>query len=531
MGKRLFLTAVAFSFLLIGLLPLLSMLGKSLLIDGHFTLASYHTVLSSIHPWKLMLNSLLLSALVTLSTVVIGVALGLLLGKTDLPFRRFFIALFTLPLMIPPYIIAVAWSDFLSRDGLAALVMSDSGIGLYSHLLFGLPGTALVLFTVFLPIPMILTIVSLRSLDPRLEEAARLLASWRVILPGITLPLIFPAIALSAILVFLLVFGEFTVANYLRYSVYPVESFTQFSAFYDFGTGTAAAMPLLVVTLLLLWAESIFLRGKFGYFRSSVTTEQLPPIALGRWRGYLLALVAILGILLVAVPLLTLLLQSASLENYREAFVRAGGSLGRSLLYASIGATLLTLLGFFTGYLIHHRSLRYWRTIDTVTIFLFTLPATVIGIGLVSLWNTPWTNLVYSTPLIILLGYLAKYTALSSRITVTQLTQISPSMEEAAQMAGAGWFQTIFQILIPLARNGLIAAWLVSYIFAMRDTSITMMVYPAGYETMPVRIFTLMANGTPGLIAALCVLMITATVLPVAFAWILYRHTSIKASR
>ena len=69
-----------------------------------------------------------------------------------------------------------------------------------------------------------------------------------------------------------------------------------------------------------------------------------------------------------------------------------------------IGATLLSVLGFFTGDLIQTRALRHWRSVDSITIFLFALPSTVFGIGLISLWNTPWTNLIYSTPVIIILG-------------------------------------------------------------------------------------------------------------------------------
>ena len=92
-------------------------------------------------------------------------------------------------------------------------------------------------------------------------------------------------------------------------------------------------------------------------------------------------------------------------------------------------------------------------------------------------------------------------------------------MEEAAQVAGAGWFRRLVFIVAPLARRGLLAGWLVGYIFSLRDTGITMLVYPAGYETLPVRIFTLMANGSPRLIAALCMIMITATLLPVGILW------------
>jgi len=87
-------------------------------------------------------------------------------------------------------------------------------------------------------------------------------------------------------------------------------------------------------------------------------------------------------------------------------------------------------------------------------------------------------------------------------------------MEEAARVAGAGWFRRMALIVAPLARRGLFAGWIVGYVFSMRDTGITMLVYPAGHDTLPVRIFTLMANGRPDLIAALCVVMIAATLLP-----------------
>ncbi len=87
-------------------------------------------------------------------------------------------------------------------------------------------------------------------------------------------------------------------------------------------------------------------------------------------------------------------------------------------------------------------------------------------------------------------------------------------MEEAAQVEEAGWLRRTTLITAPLAKRGLLAAWLVGYIFCLRDTGISMMVYPPGHDTFPVRIFTLMANGPADLIAALCVIMIIATLLP-----------------
>jgi len=512
MQRRGFLSLIVVLLFTISVLPVLSMLVRSMVVDGHFSLAVYEGVLASRHQWILMGHSMALSSLVTVLAVAVGTPLGILLGKTDLPFRRFFTVLFVVPLLIPPYILAVAWSGLLG-DSVA-------------HLLFGLPGCVWILFSIFLPIPILLTMLFLRAVNPRLEEAGLLITGWRGVLKGISLPLILPAVLLSALLVFLLAFGEFSVPNYLRYNVFPVESFTLFSAFYNFEAATATAVPLVAVTLVLLVAEARFLRERTYQPHPLSAAKRLPPIQLGRRRAGWFVIVLLLGFLLVLLPIATLVVQSSG--AYAEAFEKAGDSLVRSLLYAAAGATLLSLLGFFTGYLIHTKAFRFWAAVDSTTLFLFALPSTVIGIGLISLWNTPWTNWVYGTPVIVLLGYLAKYTALTSRISIVQLAHISPAMEEAAQVAGAGWFRRMACMVLPLARRGLLAGWVVGYVFSLRDTGITMLVYPAGHETLPVRILTLMANGSAELIAALCIIMIAATLLPIGILWMIFHPTKRK---
>jgi iron(III) transport system permease protein len=99
---------------------------------------------------------------------------------------------------------------------------------------------------------------------------------------------------------------------------------------------------------------------------------------------------------------------------------------------------------------------------------------------------------------------------------VAGLALVPASMEEAAAVTGAGWVRRVILIVVPLVRRTLMGGWLIAYIFCLRDTGITMLVYPPGYDTLPVRILTLMANGAPDLIAAASVLMIVATVVPLA---------------
>ncbi len=507
MGRRVTLGLAVAVLAVAGLLPLLAMLVRSMTVDGWVSLAAYRGLLASRREWTLLGHSLFLALSTALPATAAGVPLGILLGRTDLPFRRLFAVLFTLPLLLPPYIVAVAWSGLLPVRGL--------------------PGCTLVLFATFLPIPLLLTMAFAQSVDPRLEEAARLVSGWPRVLTRITLPLILPGILLSALLVFLLALGEFGVPAFLRYDVFAVESFARFSAFYDFGAATAAALPLVAITLLALVAERIFLREKTAHLQPG--GGRSATIRLRSSRGWIAAGTGLLCFGLVAMPLLALFFQSLEPGIYREAFARAGASLLRSIAYAAVGASALTLLGFPIGYLIQTRALRLWRAVDSLTLFLFALSGTVIGIGLIGLWNHPATNFVYGTPILIVLGYLARYTALTQRIAQSALGTLPPSMEEAAQVAGAGWFRRTLHITIPLARRGLATGWLVGYIFCLRDLGVTMLVYPPGHDTLPVRIFTLMANGSDGLVAALCIIMIFATLLPLGLGGIAFkrwRHTA-----
>ncbi|MCP4454821.1 MAG: iron ABC transporter permease [Planctomycetes bacterium] len=523
MTKRAILIVATTVLVVVGLLPLVVMFLRSVTVDGHLSFVAYRDVLTSRAQWRLLRHSLVLSSWCAGLCTVVGVFLGIVLGKTDLPFRRVLAVLFTVPLLIPPYISAVSWSLILGREGLLAQRLSPSVAEVTSGWLFDLPGCVLVLSSTFLPVVMLLTMTFLKTINPRLEEAGRIVSGWPRVLKGITLPLVWPGIFLATLLVFLLTLGEFGVPTFLRYNVFPVEIFTQFSAFYDFRAATASALPLAAVTWLVLVVERIFLRKRTYEVKLASAGNGTLMIRLGHMRHVCLVIVSVLCFFIVVLPMATLVRQSMSLDAYTQAITQGGDSLLRSLGYAVVGASALSVLGFLLGYLIHTQALSSWQGIDSVTLFLFALPSTLLGIGLVLLWNRPSTNLIYATPTIIIFGYVAQYTALTSRITASTLTQIPPSMEEAAQVVGTGWLRRVALIVVPLARRGLLAGWLVGYIFCLRDTGISMMVYPPGRDTFPVRIFTLMANGSADFIAALCVIMVVATGVPLGCLLILFR--------
>lgn len=492
--RTLFGGVVVFLFV-VGALPLLVMLFGSLYDNGRFTLTAYKALFANTALLESLRNSFLLALTVATATTSIGVGLGILLGKSDLRFAKFLTLLLVIPLLIPPYILAFSWAD------------------LFGEWFFGFWGVVFVLFSVYLPIVILITMLYLRQIDPHLEEAALQVSSWGKVLRMITLPLIRPAIVFAFLLVFILAFGEFSVANFLRYPVFSTQSFVYFSAFYDFKAATAAALPVVMVVVMVFWMQRFLTETKMHFIPASLMQK----ISLFKWRLPLFLFVLLIVMLLVITPLAILVVKTNGMENFLEAGKKAFDPLGRSLLFAMLGASLLTVFGFLSAYIIHKKFFKWYRWLDGSILLLFALPASLFGIALILFWNRPYTNFIYATPLILLIGYLGKYLALTTKITEAKLVQIPRNLMDAAALSGASWHQTLRYIILPLSKEVLLVGWMAGFIFSLRENTMTMLLYPPGSDTLPVYIFTQMANGKASLIAALCLIMIIATLLPLLF--------------
>src|SRR5882724_5234486 len=252
-----------------GLVPIAVMAVESFRHNGHFSLDHYRELISSARFWPLFGNSIQLALATTTVCGLIGVPAGILFAKSDLSWRSGFMWLLTVPLVLPPYFVALGWARVVARIGTIA-----------SDWLFGFGGCVLVLSSVFLPITMLLTFASILNVDRRLEEAARLVSGWPGVLRRVTLPLSAPGIVFSLVLVFLLAVGELSVPSFLRYPVLPVLSFTQFAASYNFGAATAAAAPLAAIAFVGVLIESTVLQNRVFTFRNIGRGLLIP---LGRW--------------------------------------------------------------------------------------------------------------------------------------------------------------------------------------------------------------------------------------------------------
>lgn len=480
-----------------GIAPIAVMVIDSLFENGQVSLGYYRELINAARFRPLLGNSVRLALATTVVCGVLGVPAGVLFAKSDLPLRSAFLWVLTVPFVLPPYFMALGWLRLIAHAG-----------WLGSSWLFGFGGCVLVLSSVFLPMTILLTLASCWSVDRRLEEAARIVSSWPRVLGKVTLPLAAPGIVFSLVLVFLLSIGEFSVPNFLRYPVLPVLSFTQFASSYNFGAATAAAVPLVLIALAGVFIESGFLKDNVYAFRSTGQTLTVP---LERWKAAFMIGLSTLCAALVVLPLGALFADAFSMDAFSEAIQRGRSSIVRSVVYSSAAATILMSFGFLFG---HFMLSRGRRALNILTLVLFAIPGTVLSIGLVRLWNTSATWFVYTTPAVLILGYAAQYCAVTTRLSLAGLLQIPSSFNESAQLSGAKWMKRLARISVPLSKRTLACSWLAAYILCLRDVPIALMTAPPGYDPLPARILTLMANGAPPMISALCLIMASASLFP-----------------
>ncbi len=508
--SRAFVSLIIIFFLtLIGLLPILSMVGSTFIHEGAFSLNGYRQLFTDQTLWRSFYHSVSLAGLVAFLATVVGTALGILLAKTTLYGRYFWFTLLLTPLLVPPYILAYA---------LALLLQENEYL---TSLYFGFSGTAWVLFTIYLPIPMLLTFLFLQHISVELEEVALLSSSWKKVLRHITLPLLYPAMGLSFVLVFILSLGESSVATFLRYDIFPTQSFIQFSAFYDFNTATIYTMPLIVIVLFILIAQY-----RWMPLSKSIKMNSHPILAIEIKKPYLTLALLIPFVFLVTLLPLWGILQKSTLQAFMETLNNSLPMLFRTALYASMGATLLVIFGFFSAYILYYRTNRLAPFLNAMLLFFFVLSSVVLGIGLIQFWNTPATNFIYATPAIILMGYLVKYLFLSTKIIEHSISKIPHSLIEVAELSGASWSQIIRTILLPLLTKSFMVAWIVGFIFTLRESTITMLVAPAGLSTLSSSILTQMANGKEATIASLCLLAVLLVIVPLILLLALHKRNA-----
>jgi iron(III) transport system permease protein len=507
-------------FVVLCVLPILYMFGVSLTgADGSLSADNYRRLLVEPRRRELLFTSTLLGAGAALLATVLGAPLGLLLARASLPAKRLLRVALVIPLVIPPYVMALAW---ILLTGPAGLLARALGRDLLSQWTYSLTGAVVVLGLGFYPLSMLATEAAARRVDGRLEEAALVAARPRRVFWRITLPLVAPAVAAAALIIVVLALSEFGVPGLLRVRVFTTEVFTAFAALYDFGAGVALATPLLSVALIAGVAVKLITGERLLATRRSARPGLALPL-----RGFRVPVLAGIGfVVLVSIllPLAALLMEARGVGRIATAARASGYAITNSLWLAAAGATLSVALGLLLGYGRARARTRFRSFFDLAFIVIYAVPSTVVGIGIIGLWNRSGpTGEIYASPAIVVVAYLARFVPVAALILAAGVRQVTVSLEEAAEISGAGWPRIFARIVLPNMRANVAAAWVVAFIFAFGELGTTILVAPPGESTLPVRVYTLIANTPSSDVAALALTQVAIVLVPLALLGALAR--------
>jgi iron(III) transport system permease protein len=517
---------------LLSLIPSLRLLVEALSDLGQGTDSPLWRVLSAVSTWRALWHSLYTSALGMLIALLLGGVFAFVITLTDVRGKAWLVFCFMLPMMIPPQVTALSW---LQLFGPASPLLNSLGIApalgspqpLYSAhgiaLLLGIQGAPLVFMAVR---------TSLLSLPRELIEAARISGARQIQVWGhMILPLTRSGLIAGGAMAFISSLGNFGIPAMLGipagYFVLPTLIYQRMASF---GTGVLAEMAALSILIGVLALVGVALqqhlmgRSRFGLVGHSGRPHDF---ALGRWRGWLeAALVAVLAVILVA-PLAALLasslvpamgvplsMETASLEAFREVLIRQGvtrRAMGNSLWLA--GGAAITLMALSLPLAYHLQRLpRRWQDLALSIIEMpYALPGVVLAIACILLFVRPLPIIqitLYGTLGLIFIAYLARFLVVCVKPVAASLSQLDPSLEEAAQLAGAGPWRRLTGIVLPLMAPALFAGGILVFLLAVNELTVSALLWSAGNETLGVLIFNLDEGGESVLASALAVLVV-----------------------
>jgi iron(III) transport system permease protein len=289
----------------------------------------------------------------------------------------------------------------------------------------------------------------------------------------------------------------------------------------DLPLATAMSMLLVLLAAVAVWAMGKF-EGRRGE-HAIIGGKSIRPhiIRLGAARPWVTLAMLSLVVVIVVLPMFALVVTSLqpyygaplSLEhvtwrNYQAVLSSTAAQRGiqNSMLLAPAAASILVVVTALLSYLAVKGRMRGARALDAIGMVPFALPGSVIGVGMILAWsNPPVGPSLYGTLWILLIAYLMRYMAYGLRACRASLMQIHDSLEEAASTSGANRMRTLRDITVPLMRPGMVAAWVLIFMSAFNELTVSVLIWSARNETIGVWIFVMQDSGFPGRASALAV--------------------------
>jgi iron(III) transport system permease protein len=502
--------------------------------SGAFSLANFHQTATNPQFVTPFLTTLMLATSVGLIACAVAAPVGWLVARTDMPLGREVRALVMASFVTPPFLGAIAW-EILAAPNSGILnhvwrAVTGAETDEYLFNIYSLPGLIFVIACYTFPYVFVLVTNALERIPAELEDASSMLGAraWNTV-RRITIPLVLPAVLAGGLIAFLQAMTLFGSPAILALPAGFHTMTTRIWSLFQFppkpGLAAAAALPLLIITILLLRAQGWIL-GRRGYAVVGGKYGQPRRVRLGNWRWVALAIclsvlclpvflpyAALIKAAFTRLPSDPLLLETLTLKHVRFVFFefsQTRSALVNTVILGTASATIGTVLALVIAYLTSRQAITGHRILGFLATAPIAIPGIVLGVGLFLSYTRP-PLILYGTLWILLLAYLTIELPAAYQQLQSAFRAVHPELEEASRILGATRLRALRDVTAPLLRSGVIAAWCFIFIGVMRELSAAIMLFTANTKVISVVIYDLNESGDLGAISVLGLTMLVVT--------------------
>lgn len=462
---------------------------------------------------ELLRNTATLSVAVTASSILIAVPLAWLTVRSDIPAKRVWVVLTALPLAIPSYVGGFAFVAALGPRGMAQGWLEPFGVDELPAI-YGFGGAWLVLTLFSYPYILLTVRAALTKLDPELEEVSRSLGNgpaktfFRVILPQLR-----PSITAGGLLVALYALSDFGAVSLMRYDSFTRGIFLQYQASLDRSRAAVLGLVLVVLAVLVVALEARSRGGEQYHRLHAGGTRRVAVQHLGRAKWPAFFMCSLLVAIAVGLP-------AYVIGYWFQRGVEAGEPMGDVIdfaynsLRAAAGGTVLAVLAAIPVSVLSVRfpGLRS-RLIEAACWAGHALPGVVVALALV-FFGARTAPLLYQTMGMLAFAYAVLFLPQAIGAMRSSLLQLNPSLEEASLLLGHGPMRTLWSVVLPQIRPGVMASGALVFLTAMKELPATLLLAPTGFTSLATRVWSTTSEGQFGRAAAPALALIVLSSIP-----------------
>jgi iron(III) transport system permease protein len=413
---------------------------------------------------------------VTVAPLVLGIGFAWLVTRTDLPGRNVWRVALGLPLALPSYVAAWAWTALRPE-------------------VHGFRGAFLVLTSVSYPYVYLPVLAALRQSDPAIEEVARSLGrSPARVFFSVTVRQVRIAAAGGALLVGLYALSDFGAVSIMRYDSLTHVIYSSYRASFD--RTPAAVLGLLLAALaVVLVLVDMWTRGDVRTARvGGGAARSAPVVRLGRWKAPItLALLATTGTSL-GVPIWSL---TTWLDRGRSSadWTEVRDATFSTLSVSAMAAIATVLLAIPVGILAARHAGRLSRSVTAAAYAGHALPGIVVALSLV-FFGARFATPLYQTTAMLVFAYVVLFLSLAIGAVHSSVAQAPPVLEDVARSLGRTQARTWWSITVRLAAPGIGAGGALVFLTVMKELPATLLLHPIGTDTLATRLWTHTSNAS-----------------------------------